>query len=240
MKPKDYPCKVLEERINSTNVSIIGVSHDPSFFFQHREFLEEKIRQADALVLECEPYFPDGFFDQVGNIAYSQKKRVYHADPMNKFTQKIDKIQGGSGLGLAVSSILTGQTYALPLGLYFFLGNLFGGVVRYIPSGILAATKGTDPDPNNYYDILFYGETDYRNVMIAEGITKISSEINDVKSLACIHGAAHTRPVKVYLKNPNLRKAKKLLYSMTYGLKSEKKVREYTPDEKGWMLTKKF
>lgn len=122
----------------------------------------------------------------------------------------------------------------------FFLGSFSGAVLRYIPAGFLAMKKSTAPDPKNYYDILFYGETDYRNVMIAEGIDKISSEIKDVKNLACMHGAAHTRPIKAYLKNPTLRKTKKLLYKITYDLASETKVREYTPDELGWLLSKKF
>lgn len=240
MKPKNYPCEVLEEKINSTSVSIIGISHDPDFMFEHESFFKEKISQSDAILLECEPYFRDGFFNEIGRIAYSQGKKVYNADPMSKATGRLDLIQGGLGFGLALSAGLLGELYAIPVGLYFFLGSLSGAIVRYMPAGLLAVKKSTAPDPKNYYDILFYGETDYRNVMIAEGIDKISSEIKDVKKLACMHGAAHTRPVKAYLKNPALRKTKKLLYKVTYNLDSETKVREYTPDDMGWLLSKKF
>lgn len=240
MKPKDYPCEVLEEKINSTNVSIIGVSHDPDFMLEHESFFKEKISQSDAILLEHEPYFKDGFFNEIGRIAYSQGKRVYNADPMSKATGRLDKIQGVLGFGLALSAGMLGELYALPVGLYFFLGSLGGTVLRYMSAGFLAMKKSTVPDPKNYYDILLYGETDYRNVMIAEGIDKISSEIKDVKKLACMHGAAHTRPIKAYLKNPALRKAKRLLYKITYDLDSEKKVREYTPKDMGWLLSRKF
>lgn len=124
MKPKNYPCEVLEEKINSTNVSIIGISHDPDFMFEHKNFFKEKIKQSDAILLECEPCLQDGFFNEIGRLAYSHGKRVYNADPMTKATSRLDKIQRGLGLGLALSADLLGQAYAIPAGLYFFFREL--------------------------------------------------------------------------------------------------------------------
>lgn len=154
MKPKDYPCEVLEEKVNSTNVSIIGISHDPDFMFEYESFFKEKISQSDAILLECEPYFKDGFFNEIGRLAYSQGKRVYNADPMSKATSRLDRIQRGLGFGLALSACLLGELYVLPVGLYFFLGSFSGTVLRYMPAGLLAIKKSTAPDPKNYYDIL--------------------------------------------------------------------------------------
>lgn len=85
-----------------------------------------------------------------------------------------------------------------------------------------------------------YGDTDYRNLMIAHGIEKICTETKNIKKLACFHGEAHSKPIRTYLRNPTLRKIKRLLYKPTYELVSKTEVREYTPTYDGWMLSNLF
>lgn len=255
MKPKDYPHSVLEEKVNSTEVSIVGVSHDYDFLCDYKQFLEEKITESDAIMIEgtsgkfeglpgeeeeVYTWQYDSFFGPISNIAHSQKKRVYQADPSTPTSFAMDM---GQALFGAYTACVTSfnSLYALPIGVYLFSGSLIGTILRYLPLTFSQHKQGKKfLNVRNSYEWLLYGDTDHRNLKIAEGIDKVCSKVKDVKKLACFHGDAHSKPIRVYLKNPLLRRIKKTLYLPTYRLVEESKVREFTPTGKGWKLTRKI
>lgn len=126
---QDYPCSTLEEKINSTDVSIIGVAHVKEFFKRYENFFYDKISCSDAIVLE-QPvggeFYDSKFFNELGMIAHKQKKKVYQADPVNTPSFCTDFMQGGLGF-ILISSF----DIRTALGLYLFLGSIPGSSIRY-------------------------------------------------------------------------------------------------------------
>ena len=122
-------------------------------------------------------------------------------------------------------------------GASIFLGCLPGFLTRSLINEDKAFSYGWD-------DVLTYGNYDYRNIKIAEGIEKICEKSNDVKNLAVIHGAFHTEHIEAYLSRKNLR-LKKLAYFPHEAI-GKTKVREYSPKEKThpdkyeWELVREF
>lgn len=112
MKVMDYPYPPIRDNVNGKDISILGVTHFPEFFKEHEPFFEEFISQQDALLLE-ESYVDfqeDDFFGKIGNIAKSQKKRIYQADPRNNLIIATDLLSFPAGLILikdAAESIKT-------------------------------------------------------------------------------------------------------------------------------------
>jgi len=251
MKHKDYPGSVLEEKVNSVDVKIIGVDHEYDFLKKHYSFFEEKISESDAIMLEQViggDFWDSDFFGGggLGGIAHSQRKKVYQADPNTPLSLFVGfPVQTALGAALAGYSIfnmydiekILPNLVNLGIGLYSFAGGLFGfcmrAKIKYEKYG--EAFYGLD-------DLLLYGQIDFRNVMIAEGIDKICHEIPEIKKLSCFHGDAHSHHIKTYLKNSKLRNIKKILYT-PYWLLSHKKVREYTPVGSycyDWQLSKEI
>ncbi len=243
MKPKDYPYELLEEKVKNTSVRIVSVAHTLDFFLEHKHFLDNQIKESDAIMLEGNYYTLEecySLFRNLGDIARRENKKVYQADPRTKKTGCLDFLQTGLGLYMALSTKLLDHSYGVPLGLYLLSGSLVGMLIRHIPRVISDIKKNKPVSVSNNYEALLYGETDYANIMIAEGVSKIISSIKDVKKLACFHGQAHSKPIQVYLRYPAFRKFKRLLYLPTYDYVSNRKVREYTPINEGWELSKKF
>ncbi|MDP2909013.1 MAG: hypothetical protein Q8N77_04380 [Nanoarchaeota archaeon] len=179
---QDYPCSTLEEKINSTDVSIIGVAHVKEFFKRHENFFYDKISCSDAIMLE-QPvggeFYDSKFFGELGMIAHKQKKRVYQADPVNTPSFCTDFMQGGLGF-ILISSF----DVQAALGLYLFLGSIPGSGIRYWLTTEKNDATGDFTKIKNGYEFLMYGDTDYRNLMIAHGIEKICTETKNIKKLA--------------------------------------------------------
>ncbi|MDP2908572.1 MAG: hypothetical protein Q8N77_02080 [Nanoarchaeota archaeon] len=227
-------------------MKIVGVEHNPEFFDKHQQFLEKMITQSDAVMLEGITnghFWQDigGFSGSLSDIACSQQKKIYQADPRTMKTTYIDAAQTAVGLYFMFSPGELSPLYTLPLALYLTSGTLLGIILRYSPKAIASLKKGTEMSISNNYETLLYGETDYANVMIAKGISKISQKSKNVKKLVCFHGEAHSKPIHAYLKHPAFRKFKQLLYLPTYEPFSETKVREYTSTSEGmWRLSRQI
>lgn len=225
---RDYPCSTLEEKISSTDVSIIGVYHIEEFFFEYEDFFKDKVSRSDAVTLEE----GKGFFEYVEELAYSQNKKVYKADPLTKVSGRMDHTQFACGLAMLFLGFFGSPAVACS-GAYLTLGTLVGSVFRYAPFAYPSLKKAYKEKKfekislPNLWDVLLYGETDYRNIIMADGIEKICTKPEGLQKLACFHGEAHSKPLRSYLKNPTFRKLKRLLYKPTYELVSETKVKEY-------------
>lgn len=238
-----YPRPPIKEKINNKDISIVGVYHLPNFFLKYRTFFENLVSQHDAIVLEqsIENFWEHPFFGKIAGIAYAQKKRVYQADPTSIPSQIVDATSCGVGMYLILNSIkkpkrkISRREFLKRIGLagigaFIFFGSTPGFALRRIHKES-ADSYGID-------DILSYGNVDYRNIKIAEGIEKICHEVNDIEKIVAFHGGAHSKHMEAYLKNPALR-AKKLAY-LPFEVISRKKVREYIPTKEGWVLSRTF
>lgn len=239
---KDYPIPILEERINSVNVSIVGVEHTPKFSEEHFKFFEDKIKNSDAVVLE-QPlggdFWESDFFGDLGCIASWYNKKVYQSDPQKVLPTLIDLAQGTAGIYLMIKGALINNygyqgIIEAMLGSYMFLGSFTGKIMRVNAKQDTGLNYGLD-------DLLLYGYTDYRDIKIAEGIKKICHKVKGLKKISCFHGQAHSRPVQNYIRHPILRNTKKIAY-LPYSLISETKVREYTYVDPmtEWALTREI
>ncbi|GAG08118.1 unnamed protein product, partial [marine sediment metagenome] len=210
---ENYPCSRLEEKVNSVDVSIIGVEHTKEFFEKYKSFLEEKISQADAVILEDViggNFWDHEFYRKIGEIASSQQKKVYQTDTIRRLPGFVDLLQEVAGVSLIVLGFSVGllgfglgSLGGTSLGVYLFLGSHDGRALRYL------IHKGSHYGLDN---LLSYGYTDYRDATIADGIDKLCHENDGIKKFVCIHGNDHSEPIKKYLKNPTLRKIKRLTY----------------------------
>lgn len=247
----NHPPTVLEERVNSTDVSIIGVVHDLDYFKKYRQFFENKISESTTIMIEGLHKefweYEEGdelFFNRIGEIAHSQNKKIYQADPRHSMDQSLDILLSMEGAFLVLEGLL-GLIKHYPLeynftflgiGLPLLLGSMYTKIGRVgyscIKNKLIKYTLT---------DAISYGRTDYRDLKIAEGIDKICNKIEGIEKLTCIHGKAHSHPIMAYLKKPKLRKIKKVFY-LPLSLILPRKVKEYTPviNYPGWKLTKKL
>ncbi len=246
-----YPFKTLERRINGKEVSIVGVLHVKPFFVAYEEYFDTVIQSHDAVVLE-QPvggeFWQQSFFKYIGKLARKHKTKVYLADPTNLATHDSDKIYGYLGILMMVAKsgeLLVRQKMQKLSRRNFLKCGLWigGGVSLALGSfdGLMLRGRmlGLDHIADfGWDDILLHGETDYRNIKIAEGLIKICDEVKDIKNLVAIHGQAHSEPIAEYIESPVLRK--KLYTYFPYELVGKTKVREYTPTKKGWNLVRRF
>jgi len=241
---KDCPSPPIKEKINDKDVSIVGVRHLPEFFLKYKIFFENLVSKHDAIVLEesIEDFWEHPFFGKIADIAYAQKKRVYQADPTNLPCEILDATSFGGGLYLIIDAVnkpkreISRRDFLKRIGIagigaFLLFGSLPGMVVRKVIDEEILYSYGID-------DLLSYGNTDYRNIKIAEGIEKICYKVSDLKKIVAFHGASHSKHIEAYLKNPALR-AKKLAYLLHEAI-SRKKVREYIPAKEGWVLSRTF
>jgi len=251
----EYPFDVNNHRINGKDVAVIGVEHVRPFFQRYQHFFEFVINAYDALVFEQPingPFWYSDFFGDLGDIACREMKTVYQSDSVTYDSTSMDYMTGFTGAlvtGMGMSKGLRGAYSGmdrrgflkmlgmLGVGSSLMLGSMPGIQMRMDFDMESAMDYGPD-------DFLFYGDADHRNIMIAEGIDKICNEVDDIKSIAAIHGAFHTSGIDTYLSHPKLR-AKKLAY-LPYNLLSLTKVREYEPNpdakhlENQWKLKRVF
>lgn len=259
---EDYPCACIERKINDQDITILGVQHTESFLFRYYAFLNSKIHSADAVVLEqvvgAEFFQERGFFGRLGAMAGF--KPVYIVDPINPISFEIDWLVGSAGILLMLSPFIISSTnqikkkltpkkrykkvaekqgltrrgflkglfgygVAVGAGASMLSGSHLGVIAKQLISENLLMKYGID-------DTLSYGLMDFRNLIIAEGIEKLT-EIRDGKIVA-IHGDAHSNPVDYYLMNPIARK-KRLAY-FPYEQIAEARIKKFVYKRRGWTL----
>ena len=241
-----YPYPPIRETINGKDISIVGVVHEPGFFDQYRLFFKGVVSQHDVIVFEggagIDFWQYSGVYAQAGAIAYSQKKRVYQFDPSNWAVGLLDTGQCAFGLWLIISAISSTtnkvsrraflkKSIAGMGGASLVLGSYPGILLRGLISTQGLIGYGID-------DLLTYGKTDFKNIMVAHGIDRLCHEVYDFDSLVSLHGYTHYETIDGYLMNRDLR-IKRLAY-LPYEAIGEMGIREYVPDEIGWVLARRF
>jgi hypothetical protein len=256
-KIKEYPMEIIPKKIKDSNVEIIGVWHTKRFFNEYKEFYERKINESSGIVLEqsvggevweCE------FFDKLGEIAYKKKIPIYQTDPINKIAlidcnNPLTSVFGGILMGMGfyknarkiISKKITRKEFFKNVGLNFFGASIFYG--SFWPYAYLTTKVGQSP---KIY-LFAYGQTDWRNIKIAEGIDKICEKEN-LKKITAFHGEFHTKSIDFYLDNPEIRKIKDALYTPLNicGIKGIRKYisasskKDLTNYHQSWKLEKVF
>ncbi|MBU4501152.1 MAG: hypothetical protein KKA79_01055 [Nanoarchaeota archaeon] len=248
----DGGMSILEQKVNSTDVKLIGVEHTSEFFDKYEPFYQNEVLKSDALVLE-QPigaeFWNYPFFDEISNIAHDMKKPIYQSDPGTSKNLSMDMTQTSLGIILSYSALFTMFIGAISfgaglipfgIGAYAWLGGMSGTAFRNrMLDGPVRDLKDDELAPGFTSDIIFYGMTDYRNIMISKGIEKICDKRPSIDNLACIHGDAHTKSIYNYLKRPGLRDRKRLLYR-PFETCAKSNVREYMPTGNGWDLVNEF
>jgi len=196
-----------------------------------------------------------GFYFPLNRIALGQNKRAYVTDPINPGSSTLDFIFSLSPLAIVaddatktIRSLRKKENFpnkdtpkvsrrnSLKLGgglalFYLFLGSYAGANLRYVLG-----------DKDSLTGTLTYGDIDYRNIKIAEGILKICYKVDDIKNLVAFHVFGHSTGIDTYVENEvfRLKKFTYLPFEATSRLYSTENVSEYIPTSNGWHLTRSF
>lgn len=249
--------EIIQKKIKNSNVEIIGVWHAKRFFNEQQEFYERKINESSGIVLEQSiggEFWECEFFDKLGEIAYKKKIPIYQADPINEvalidYHHSLTSVFGGILMGIGfyknarkmISKKITRKEFFKNAGLNFSGASIFCG--SFWPYAYLKNELEQSPE----IDVLVYGQTDWRNIKIAEGINKICEKEN-LEKITAFHGEFHTKSIGFYLDNPEIRKIKDILYA-PLNICGIKGIRKYVPEKiredlkkynQGWKLEKVF
>lgn len=227
--PKDYPYKVVPVNVKGKEVVLLGVEHIPEFYEEHKDFLEEAIKNSGTVVLECDPYYlskPESphkgmfylnsnfkvFFESLLNITADCKGEVYRVDPTSL------------GLDESYRWKLSNLTIELSSEELRMLNNMLcRESLSHFQRGCFSV--------GNYLGFLF----DYREAGIAEGLENMVElgSNNDEDYLLAIHGASHTDDIIRYLKDRDTRRATLEGYHEE-GIKGEEKIRKHSFIDDKW------
>ena len=207
----DYPYPPLKETVFGTEVSILGVEHNSEFFEQYQHFFIEFIAQQDAVVLEQVVggnFWNSNFFREMGRIAESLGKRVYQVDPATTVNSRfIDDLTGIAGLILLYKGLekmnkeKMSRRNFLKGGVQIAAGtSLVGGT--YLGDVLISGLSPENIEEYMVKEKFTYGDCNYRNIVIAEGLERICKEVLDIQKIGAIHGAAHSKAVHSYLAVP--------------------------------------
>ena len=250
------------------DIDFIGLSHTPENLAQHRQELEQAVRDADFVILEGvfnaglekeRPVLEEAqtyvstpmdradrlFFGGIEDMAKKNARAVVSLDPYSNPKTLSD----GLHLGKIVASQQELKDFHAKAG---YLGaTMFGaallaekiegrnrkkpseGEARLPEGGISrrkvlqggAAVLGTMLAGDgllNSNDFAYYASMpklplhsfqDYRDVVIAEGIHRLSDGFSRKMKVAVIYGGAHLKGVREYLENPTVRSTKRKLYA---------------------------
>lgn len=222
MENKKYPYEIINKKIKNSKVELIGVKHDFDNFKKYETFFIEKIKSSpEGIVLEQSVgwnFWESEFFGELGEIAYKNNINIYQADPTNQSTSHLDIVLPFASPYLMVFGGLGGSL----IGANLIAGSLIGvgtNILIYVKLNKLNKIDDT------IRGLITYGETDWRNIKIAQGIEKIVGKENSEK-LTAFHGGAHTRPISFYLDHSKIRESKNILYA-PWNLIGKNKVRKY-------------
>lgn len=128
-----------------------------------------------------------GFVPGLLDYIHRQEKETKNADPVDG--QRRDMLKAMAAIGTAAG--------------FFGLAGI----------GISALKENEKLEVElNSAQLTAYGLTDYRNVVIAEGLSRLSQGLSKKIKVAVVYGASHTNAIREYLEQPKLRALKFQLY----------------------------
>ena len=189
------------------------------------------------------------FYKEIAKLAHSQDKRVYQADPASQIAHTADLILGLAGLTMflnvsppkrdrkpqtATRRELLKKAAKIAVGASLASGSMTGDYLKGKIFGIKSwLNYGAD-------DLLSYGNVEFRSLTIARGTERLCRQADEkVRSVALLHGAAHSEQIQAYIDHRILRGVKGALY-LPYWLASDTSVREYEPRSNGWELSRRL
>jgi hypothetical protein len=238
-----YPYERFEQKVQGKNINLIGVSHCEEFFKQNEEFFRETVKNNDALIFEVGRYsFPDynDFFGMIGRLSKQDKKPVYLLDPNNICLGGVDLLVGIGGINYGIVNFISALKDRKKIGRRKFLKKmLVTGLGLYAASGTIPGNLFRDLvyESKENPDFITLGNCDYRNIVIAENLERLSS-LTENKDYAFFIGKFHLNPVNFYLKNPGWRNKRKLYYPAD--LICDSKIHEYQTEDNQWILKRSF
>lgn len=216
-----YPFKPLETRVNNTDVKLVGVVHNSPFWTEHRKHLTEEVKDAQAIALESDekhegPYFFRNFM----RSAVSNDLSFYLIDSnctdrlLSTDIAMIGKTLLGATLateGIYNSVKPTSRRQFLKsmvratVGTSIFLGGIPALMIDHVTGGL------SKNNPFSANPLLWDPLTDYRNIVMAENIDRLTKQSDSETQLTVFTGAFHSKGIQTYLDNPILR-AKRITY----------------------------
>ncbi|OGG79221.1 hypothetical protein A3A39_04870 [Candidatus Kaiserbacteria bacterium RIFCSPLOWO2_01_FULL_54_13] len=181
------------------------------------------------------------FFDAVATMAARHKKRICIVDPTSHSfesqemhrsineavrTGKISaSVAGGILAGVTLAQDIADVMRGAPtptldrrrvlqglgaLTVALSAGSIYSEVKREQIKDMKTVDEGTRTGGNT--GVLVYNVEDYRNVITAEGLTKLAQLPLGVGPALVIYGGAHTKPVTLYASSDNERHMRKAAY----------------------------
>lgn len=249
------PHEILENNINGLEVKICGTDNDESSFQKYEELYDKLISDSACVVLQYSPDKSDfasdkpligetqmwKFTSNIRNLCEKHKKKIFNIDPMNVTGLAIDSsIALGSWGGAFYISISDGIRKKLSRREFW---KIWGALV-YLGLGthnFTAPFALFEYVTGKFSRVPTYGYKDFRNVKIADGLEIIPEmlENNEGNYILALHSWGHTKAIDYYLTHRTVRKAKDLLYSVTYNLVNDSLVKEYDVKDGLWKEIRK-
>ena len=236
-----YPRLVLEERLNGMEINLVGVIHSRDFFHKHENFFRNKINGSQAIFLEDGPReFTHEFDRKIAKLAQENNKPIYIIEPskMAYLILEFAQIGTASFLGtsyLRINKNMSRRDFVKKGGATLFGAYLLFGAVPF--KGFIQDFAGDESVKID--DAVTYGTIgDYRNLVAAENLDRISKKRHLEGQIPYFIGYGHVKGISAYLQNPNLRK-KRFIY-FPQDLISDTSVRKFEFQDNCWKLTERI
>ena len=250
-------------RINKMDLTIVGVNHGiikTKIDSEDRKPFEDLISVADAVAIEDGGFHPETYYGDITSIVRKYNLPVYVPDSAKISHIALEAIQiyvGAKLMGLGKLEKKLRKKIKQSLNnekdpvteknkqisrrkLFGHLGKIaLGSLLLYGPlSGIINPMVLSEERVAD--DVLAYSTcTDYRSILMAEGLEKMSKQDNIEERIIFFTGKVHVSQIKTYLENPQFRK-KRMLY-LPQDLITDTTVKKYIPTENNfWKLVKRF
>ena len=237
-----YPFQIIEKQVGNLIIRIIGVRHTEEFFEEQRDFFRRDTENAETVFLEdFECTHP--FYGAIQKLV-NKYRPFYVPDIETSGTLLLDATQfvvgyhlTKTGIKMSIKkkkpasrrSVIT-SIAAMGTGIFLCSGSV-------ICRGIELLVRGGGPEVEHVFR---YGTViDYRNIVCAENIERLSTVLELEGPIHFFIGAAHTRGIATYLENPELRIKKRVLYAPQDAMFNTK-IKKYEYKEGLWQVSEEI
>lgn len=240
--------KVVPVKNNNLEFRLVEVEHTKSYFNKYKVFFNKEVNEAGALCIEGSDTLNHEFVKPIMDLAKEKQIAVYFPDRTDSKHWLMDMVQLLIGLGIIsrgciiplMNSYLKNEKSSRRQFLKRILAGISGAYLTYGtfmgPGPVINSTINKDIKID---DLLIYGTIDdYRNLLNAENLDRLSTEINLEKPISCFYGYLHPKGIYTYLTNPKLRK-KRVVY-LPQDLLTNTNIRRYEFIDNSWKMVKEF